>query len=178
MVPLSTSLLGLMIPICYILVFADPFRLFDVMHSGSYFESPYWVGMPPRSAIAVTLLQPAAVVGYLMWIGWLHSDAPKPQGILTQNVAITLLRLFLLSSVIWPFLTFLSIKNPQNLGLAIMCCIPLWISGICVSLLVAFTFEAFAPPLPTLGVLLLSQVVVMADAIGWSAVRLQNVIYR
>lgn len=177
MVPLSTWLLGLMIPISYVIVFVDPLHLFDVAHTGSYFESPYWVGIPPRSAIAVTLLQPAAAVGYMTWVGWLHSDGPRPLGFLTQEIAIFLLRVFLLSSMVWPFLVFVSIKNPQSIWLALLCCIPLWISGVCVSLLVAFTFESFAPPVPTLGVLFLSQVVVMADAIGWSAACLQKVIY-
>jgi branched-subunit amino acid transport protein AzlD len=159
------------------MVFVDPLRLFDVMHTGSYFESPYWMGIPPRSAVAVTFLQPVAVAGYLMWVGWLHSEEPRALGMLTQNVAILLLRLFLLSSSIWPFFTFLSIKNPQSVGMAILCCVPLWISAICIVLLVAFTFEAFAPPIPTLGILFLSQIVVMADGIGWSAACLQKVIH-
>ena len=65
-----------------------------------------------------------------------------------------------------------------SLSRSLLTCSCLWISSIAVMLLVAGTFEADPPFYALVGILLLANVVVLADGVGWSSRCIQDSLYR
>lgn len=170
---------GLAIMISYAIVLANFggfFPLPDSMTSSSYFDSPYWLGLPRNSAAAVTVLQLFAALGYFMWIFWIVQAESIENSILSTRMArLLLLQGFLISSVIWPFTTYNYVITP-TLSTAILASAPLWSAAICMILLIGGTFEAMAPPHAIIGILWLGMIVVLADGVGWSAVCIKRVV--
>ena len=167
---LSTVPTGLAILISYVLVLGNALGTFPLdAHSGDYFSSPYWLGLPRSTGIALTVLQLMAACGYAVWLFWIASAPPLETSLLkTRTVRLFLTHTFLIASVLWPYAVYYFFQD-RSMARAIMACVPLWIASIAVILLVGGTFEAAAPPLPTLGILFLALVVVLVDGVGWSA---------
>ena len=176
MIPLilMSSILGLAVVGSYVVVLGNVNDAFPLPHpppaSSSYFDSPYWLGIPHTTAAGLTVLQLCAAVGYVVWFVWLVSTPPPLHGLLSTAAAQAgLLGGFLVASVAWPYAAYALLHRPHSLGRALLSCLPLWAAAVCVILLIGGTFEARAPVLPTVGILLLGQVVVLADGVGWSA---------
>ena len=67
----ALSFLGSLIIISYVVVIADVFKIFKLPQAGSsYFESPYWVGMPVSYGILTTVAQMLAIIGLFLWFRW------------------------------------------------------------------------------------------------------------
>jgi hypothetical protein len=163
----------------YAVVLFDVTGLFPLpTESGNgYLDSPYWLGMPRDAVIVVTVMQIFAAVGLVGWVAWLDgmSDYQLERSILsTLETRIALVQIFLWSSVAWPFLTYRFMTDRANTTRAVTACVPLWIAAVAVLLMIGGTFEARAPALPTLAVMLAGNVVVLADGVGWAAVCIKS----
>jgi len=189
---LSSSLLGAGIAAAYVLVLGNFTGDFAVPASAEhanatgltrYMTSPYWFRVPVPTVSAIVALQLLAAIGYVVWFVWLLMGRPAatalpadhPGTLLDGRVAPTLLlHGFLVASVAWPFAAYWHQLEPASVGRALAACLPLWVSAACVIGLIGGTFEAWAPPAPTLGILLLGLVVVLCDGVGWSALCLKH----
>jgi len=173
-----TSLLGIAIAFSYVLVFGnitDVFNFDGIVHS--YIDSPYWFGMSRNNVYSLIVLQLLAAVGYIMWIIWVCTETNYGTSVLRFRwVRSLLVVLFLGFSTLWPFSAYYYMVSP-SLGRSLLTCSCLWISSIAAILMVAGTFEANSPPYALVGILLLSNVVVLADGVGWSAKCIQHSLY-
>ena len=177
---LVSSLTGVAVLFSYALVLADLWGAYplpsSVDVSTSYFDSPYWLGLPKSTTIAVAFFHFLAVVGYVMWAYWIVQAKPIDNSILSARpTTIAIVEGFLVASILWPFVAYYHIVRP-SLASALAACVPLWIAAICVVLLVGGTFEAMAPPYAVVGILWLGTVVVLADGVGWCAVCIKRVV--
>ena len=146
----------------------------DGLSSKSYIDSPYWLGMQRDTIIGVVVMQVLAAIGYLIWFFWLiNTDVSI--GLLRYNWIKTLqIVVFLLSSVIWPYTAYIYMLKPTSVTRAIVSSSFLWLAACSVIFMIGTTFEARAPVAPTLGILFLGNVVILADGIGWSALAIYN----
>lgn len=173
------SFLGAGILASYVLVFGNINNAFTINNNTSYnyFNSPYWIGTSISNVYTITVFQGFAGVGYVVWLLWICSESNFELSILRFRWSRALiLSLNLIGSILWPYATYYYMLSP-TLGRAILSCSTLWLSSVCVILMIAGTFEANAPFYATAGVLMLGTVVILADGIGWSARCIQNAIY-
>lgn len=131
-----------------------------------YFESSYWVGIPKHAAMAITASQSAAAAGYFLWASWafrggLHADVVPH--------ALALLNAFFAASIAWSFASYLHVRRPQSVLCAAAACTPMIAAALAVIGMTVLTFAQRAPAAPTMGVLLLGTVVVLADGVGWTS---------
>lgn len=154
----------------YIIVFGN--------EEDGYTTSRFWVGIPASTATSIIPLQLIAAIGFFMFTVYaLGIVAPSPTvGILSyQNGYVTtvLYAMFFIASTIWPFatLSYLNEKkatSPSAVHLLGVVC-PLLIAAISSILFTAGAFEADMHPVAVVGILLFSNVVVLADGVGWNA---------
>ena len=174
---LMSGILGSTIIGSYIVVFGNVGNAFPVPHNtGGYLESAYWHGVPRDTTTAILVFQIFAGLGFLAWLFWLV-NAPSIDGPLQQAwVKSSLVGTFLIASIAWPYAAHAHIASPTMLRtLVVSSC--LWVAAVAVLLMVAVTFEARAPAVPTVGILLLGNVVVLADGVGWTAIVLRKALY-
>ena len=154
-------LLGAAAVVSYAVVPGNLGGLFPHEHSDlPYFESSYWVGLPKATTMFITALQPFAAIGYVAWTRWALGAC--------SEVAAALSETFLVSSLAWPFAAYLYVRSPDSILIAGLACLPLVIAAAAVIGMVAVTFRCRAPAAPTIGVMALGAVVVVADAIVWT----------
>lgn len=154
----------------YIIVFGN--------EEDSYTTSRFWVGIPAPTATSIIPLQLIAAIGFFMFTVYaLGLVAPSPTiGILSYHngyVTTVLYAMFFIASTVWPFAT-LSYLNEQKTAspsvvylFGAVC--PLLIAAISSILFTAGAFEADMHPVAVVGILLFSNVVVLADGVGWNA---------
>jgi hypothetical protein len=176
---LSVGLLGGAVLTSYVVVLGNVGGRFPLPSSpappapSSYWQSPYWLSLPPSTAQGITLLQVAAAGGFLAWMAWLAASGLPQRGLLASPWWTTgLLFVFLLGSLAWPFAAHWMLSGDTSVPRAVAACVPLWAVAVAVLLLVAGTFEAHAPAHAVVGILLLGQVCVLADGVGWAATAL------
>ena len=173
------TLLGVGIFTSYVTVLGNVGNGFQLqgVTSFAYLESPYWLGMPRDTIVGLVVMQCIAAVGYLVWFFWLI-NAEVTQGLLRHNwMRVLQIAVFLMSSLAWPYTAYLVLSRPHSVMRALVSCGCLWIAASSVIVMIGTTFEARAPVAPTLGILLLGNVVVLADGVGWSALCLYNALY-
>ena len=172
------SLLGISIAVSYVFVFGNvtnAFQFDGIVHS--YVDSPYWFGMSKNSVYSIIVFQGLAAIGYIMWLFWVCTETNYGTSILRFRWVRSLLIVLLLgSSTLWPFSAYYYIVSP-SLARSLLTCFCLWIASISVILMVAGTFEADSPSYALVGILLLANVVVLADGVGWSAKCIQHSFY-
>ena len=95
--------------------------------------------------------------------------APPSTGFLAAGAQAGLIGGFLVASVAWPYAARAAAR--RHCGPRAGLVPSLWVAAVCVLLLVG-GMEARAPAAPTVAILLLGQVVVPADGVGWSAMAL------
>jgi hypothetical protein len=173
------SLLGMAIAFSYVLVFGNitnSFNFDGIVYS--YVDSPYWLGTSKNNIYSLIVFQLFAALGYTLWLFWACTETNYGTSILRFKwVRSLLIVLFLGSSVAWPYSAYYYMLSP-SLSRSLLTCSCLWISSIAVTLLVAGTFEADPPFYALVGILLLANVVVLADGVGWSARCIQDALYR
>lgn len=162
----------------YVVVIGNVFGGFTLPGpSASYFDSPWWVGVPPATARALTAIQLPAGLGAVLWYRWAfgddaavgaHRHLPRHRDWLVTT--------FLVASLLWAPLAYRALQL-QTVGTAALAVASLATSALCSVLALAFTFETAPPPLPTLSILALALVVVLVDGVGWSAALLYRTIY-
>lgn len=158
----TSWLLGSAVIVAYGVVQGNVFNLFPVPGGATpYFESPYWVGLPRHTAMAVTALQLLAAVGYFLWSSWVYQQTEGMRLVIADRV-------FLVASLAWPFASYFYVLAP-SLPRAVLACAPLAVAGGATLGMTVVAFTNDAPPGAVMGVLLLGMVVVLADAVGWSA---------
>ena len=148
-----------------------------VANTGGYFESQYWLGMPRDTVIVVTVMQVLAAIGLVSWVLWLDGmqNYQLAKSILsTLETRIAIVQVFIWASVAWPFLTYSMMLDRTSTTRAVLACIPLWVAAVAVLIMIGGTFEAQAPSLPTLAIMLAGNVVVLADGVGWAAVAIKS----
>ena len=177
---LSTGLVGASVLTSYGMVLGNIGNIFPLenVDSYSYFTSPYWLGANSESIRALVVLQILAAFGYVVWVLWLTStNTVITYGVLQSPfIRFVLIQSFLLSSLAWPFTAYYFMRQ-QTLMRSIIACVPLWGAALSVIVLIGGTFEAKAPAVPTLGILALGTVVVLADGVGWCALALYPTIH-
>ena len=174
----SSGISGAFVIGSYALVLADVAGVFTLPlpPTSGYLESHYWLGMPRDSIVGIIVLQLLAGIGFVVWSIWLSS---KEDYIIENSILstlanrIVLVQVFLWASVAWPFATYFYMLQ-RTLSRAILACVPLWIAALATILLIGGTFEARAPVLPTVSILLFGNVVVLADGVGWAAVCIKS----
>lgn len=144
----------------------------------SYTTSRFWLGIPASTATSIIPLQLIAALGFFMFTGYaLGLVAPSPTvGILSYHngyVTTVLYAMFFIASAVWPFttLSYLNEKkttSPSFVHLFGVVC-PLLVAAISSIVFTAGAFEADMHPVAVVGILLFSNVVVVADGIGWNA---------
>ena len=175
---LTHAVLGACVLVSYVVVIGNAFGGFALQEpSASYFDSPWWAGMPPATARMLTVIQLPAGVGALVWYQWAFGDDPVVSAHRhLPRLRDLLVTTFLVASLLWAPLSYRALQF-KTLGSAVLPVASLAISAVCSILALAFTFETGPPPAPTLGILALSMVVVLVDGVGWSAALLYRTIY-
>ena len=172
------SLLGISIAVSYVFVFGNvtnAFQFDGIVHS--YVDSPYWLGVSKNNVYSIIVFQALAAIGYIMWLFWVCTETNYGTSILRFRwVRSLLIVLFLGFSTLWPFSAYYYIISP-SLARSLLTCFCLWMASISVILMVAGTFEAESPPYALVGILLLANVVVIADGVGWSSRCIQHSLY-
>lgn len=174
---LSTGISGAFVLLSYAVVLADvvgmfPLPVSEYAPTSGYLDSHYWLNMPRDTIVGIIVMQVLAGIGFVIWVFWLagKEDYVIEDSLLsTLEVRITIIQVFLWASTAWPFFTHYFMLQ-RTLARAILASIPLWIAATAIILLIGGTFEARAPALPTLSILFLGNVVVLADGVGWAAV--------
>ena len=164
------SILGTGVIYSYTTILFNAFGQYSMeITQSNYFDSPYWLSIPQDTKYGLTVLQILAAFGYIYWVFWVAS-LENPMGPLKHRESkFIVVTFFVVSSSFWPYFSYRYILSP-TLRHAIYASIPLWIAAISVIAMVAFTFEAHANIFATLSILLLANIVVLADGIGWSAI--------
>lgn len=145
----------------------ERFRLAEDEGAG-YLTSGYWGGIvDPTTIRLVVALQGLLVVGAAYWMYWV-TTTPAPAGSLLARPSFLALSLlaFWLGSIAWPLATWHARASGGSRWPPVLC---LWLAAAGVLALVVGTFEAGAGALPSLAILLVANVVVLADGVGWSA---------
>lgn len=165
----------------YAIVLFDAFGSFplpdSMKHRKGYLESPFWLSLPRASIVAVVVFQGFAAVGYLMWFFSMLYERPT-RGLLQDSRWLMVSNiLFLVPSILWPFPAY-RLLHDLSMANAILSSACLWIAALGVILMVGGTFEdERKSPVATIGILLLSTVVIVADGIGWSATAIYAALY-
>lgn len=175
----TSTILSISVLVAYIVVLGNYGNHFPIPNAtSSYFDSPYWVGIRRNNAIAISVFQIFAAVGYALWFSELLFHPPST-GLLKSPIwkSVSLV-LFLGPSSLWPYAAHQVVLHPENVGYAILASSCLWISSVGVVLMIAGTFENVdARPPAIIGILCLGTVVVLADGIGWSAAAIYRTLY-
>ena len=165
--------LGCLVLVSYVIVIADVFKWFRLPQtSGSYFESPYWVGMPPDYGMLTTVCQVLAVVGLLGWFSWRSTLSPTDT-IVTHKMADASVYVLIISSLLWPYLTYFALRHGHILYKTLSV-ISLVVTAISSIVMLAFTFEQRAPLPYLIGMLVFCIVTVLIDGVGWSVMFLSQ----
>tara|TARA_B100000683_G_scaffold181320_2_gene174664 strand:+ start:1930 stop:2445 length:516 start_codon:yes stop_codon:yes gene_type:complete len=147
----------------YVVVIGDPFGAF-VVTSASYFDSPWWVGLPPESARLVTALQLPAAAGCVYWYLYVARQ-DLMAGYLDAGVS-----LFLIASALWPWFSYHALtREAASWWWAAGSVASLGVAALCFAGFVGASFAMRMPPLPLLSVLWAGMIVVLADGVGWSS---------
>ena len=169
---LSTGLFGIGLGLSYAVVLFNAFGDYPISQpaSASYFESAYWLGLPRSSAIAVSVFQIMAAMGYVVWQFSLVVERPM-RGLFTDTRWLIFANtLFLVPSIVWPFAAHRLLMDTTSLSAALISSSCLWLAAAGVSILVGGTFEDQRDtPVALIGILLTGTVVIVADGAGWSA---------
>ena len=135
-----------------------------------YFESRFWVQIPPSTARAICYgLQIPAALGYLVFLAYstgLVGEGRASRGALSSHGLVAWVSVFSAASVAWPILTKLHLDDGLS---AAAPAASLVVAAIAATMMTAGAFEADLEWPAVLGVLMFSCVVVMADAVGWNA---------
>lgn len=149
----------------------------DNVDSFHYLRSPYWLDTPRDTVLVLVAFQGLAAVGFLMWFAWIaHADITA-SALRLPWVRVLLLMSFLMASLMWPFAAYAQLIRPASTTRALISSSCLWVAAVSVIAMIGLTFEARAPPLPTAGVLLLGNAVVLMDGVGWSAMAIYRSLY-
>jgi hypothetical protein len=169
----ASGLVGAGIAVAYATVLANVgggFPLRAPPASSAYVDSPYWVGLPRATAAALVVFQAGAAAGYVMWLVYVHQHPPTRGLLQDRRWLHGAVLVFLAASAAWPFGAYRAVQHPDSLAWALAACAPLWLAAAGVVVLVGGTFEAAYPSaVPAVGILLLANVVVLADGCGWAA---------
>lgn len=173
----SSLFVALGIGLSYATVLGNVFGGYEVPTSATYLTHPLWLGLPASSVTAVVVFQGFAALGYVTWMWYIVANGLPQRGVLSTMAGLNACNLlFLVPSSVWAFGAYETWRAPESWGWALAACAPLWVAAVGVSLLVGGTFEAqLASPVPIVGILLLSTVVVVADGAGWAALALFRV---
>ena len=162
---IAATIGGLAVGASYTTVFANEYE--------GYFDSRFWLKIPRSTTKAICYgLQLPAGVGYLVFLAYatgLVGKGPATKGVLQYwgkfglTVSVTL---FSIASVLWPLLTKLHLDQGWGVGWPVA---SLLVAAMAAIIMTAGAFEADLEWPAVLGVLVLSCVVVMADAVGWNA---------
>ena len=161
---IAAALGGGAVMVTYALVFRSEQR--------GYFDSRFWLNVPPSTARALLGLQISAALGYLVFLAYatgLVGKGPATKGILQywDKTGLTLsVVLFSAASLMWPLLTKLHLDDGWAAGWPAASLVAASTAAIVMT---AGAFEADLEWPAILGVLAFSCVVVMADGVGWNA---------
>lgn len=145
----------------------------SITREGGYLEHPLWLGLSPGIVRILAGAQVVALVAYLTWV--VIADLyPPSQGPLATTLWLHGLNMgFLLLQASWPHLASPLIQHTRNPHLAFVACVPLWLSALCINLLVGGTFAAQEQgdrnPVPIVSILLVALVITLIDGVGWTA---------
>lgn len=137
----------------------------------SYLDTPFWLGVPRSTVIAMSVIQVMAAIGFVVLVLWRALAAEEPtNGVLAKLPAyLATIITFLLASALWPYLARWALGSPSGLSVG-ACVASLIVAAVAVILIVADAFESDATPWYALvGALVLGTVVVLGDGVGWSA---------
>jgi hypothetical protein len=140
-------------------------------NKGNYVTHEYWYGLDESVVKLLIFFQVLAAIGFLMAIlTWII--APPVGGVLDPWYALpTTLLFFFITAIIWPFATHFEIE-----WLVVLSLIG---TAICTIVLLAGSVEENNPRWwVVLGLMLLSIVTVLSDAIIWNANYIRNVILK
>lgn len=146
-------------------------------------NSRFWGGISASTAYSIVPFQILAAFGFIAFSGYaLGILAPAPStGVLSylNGYATTLLyATFFAASTIWPFTTLWFLNSPSpSVGHLMGAVSPLIVAAVTAMLFTAGAFEADMHPIAVVGILLYSNVVVMADGVGWNAKFIWNHAY-
>lgn len=176
----SSALLGGAVLFSYAAVLFDAFGGFPLpvgVVRGDYLDSPYWLGLPRSSVASITAFQIMGGIGYVVWFGQMLAMRPT-RGLLAEpRWLVGSTALFLVPSIVWPYTAHRLLHN-FSVGNAVLASVPLWGAAIGMALLVGGTFEdERSNPLAIIGILLVANVVVCADAMGWSACAIYRAVH-
>lgn len=168
---ITFSIAGISVLLTYVLVLFDAVGWFPLPETmdKSLLKNPYWLGLPSDSVIAILVLWGFGAIGYVIWFLWVFADDQRTVAMRPS------LFVFLFSSIAWPFATHhMLTQTTQNIGRTILSCLTLWLAAGGAWWMVAQTFLIRAPAHALLGVLMLANVVVLVDGIGWTIMALSR----
>jgi len=145
----------------------ERFRLTEDAGAG-YLTSGYWGGIADPTTIRVLVaFQGLMLVGIAYWLYWI-ATTPAPTGSLLAKPSFLALSFlaFWLGSIAWPLATWHARAVDGSRWPPVL---SLWLAAAGVLALVVGTFQIDAGPLPSLAILLVANVVVLVDGVGWSA---------
>ena len=166
-----SALLGGAVLSSYALVLGNVGNAFPLANTTftSYIDSPYWLGLRRDTIVGLIVLQVFAGIGYISWFVWLVTTNVERGLLQTPLARFVIIALFLSASIAWPYAAHNMVARPSQLN-AVGAAACLWLAAAAIVAAVGGTFEAGAPAYATVGILLLGQVVVLADGAGWAAV--------
>lgn len=162
----------------YAIVLFDALGDFPVPQAvGSYFESPYWLGLHRNSTVSIAVFQLLAAVGYLVWQWSLVVERPTRGLLVDLRWLLFANTLFLLPSVLWPLAAHRLLQDETSLAWAVASSACLWTAAAGLLMLIGGTFEDNREsPQALIGLLFTSTVVVVADGAGWSALAIHRAV--
>ena len=112
------------------------------------------------------------LVGIAYWLYWI-ATTPAPAGSLLAKQSFLALSFlaFWGGSIAWPLATWHARALDGSRWLPVL---SLWLAATGVLALLVGTFQVDAGVLPSLAILLMSNVVVLVDGVGWSAAYLST----
>jgi hypothetical protein len=152
------SILGISVLLSYYIVLR-PWQKDDTIN---YFNHPFWYGINSNIVKMLSIFQIFAVIGFLVGIlYWIKT--PPQTGIMSNNyILFTVLSVFLISAIFWPFATYYKIKWLVVLSLII--------TAICSILMLAGSIEDInAKWYIVLSFIFLCITTVLGDAVLWNA---------
>ena len=152
----------------------------DAQNDGDgYTNSRFWLGIQHDTALVLWPLQISAATGFVVFILYLFIDAHRRRGpiaskgilsYLNGGATVLVFSMFFVCSYCWPYATRAYLNGGGiNTHDMLRASVSLTGAAICAILMVAGAFEADMHPIAVLGILAFSNVVVLADGIGWNA---------
>jgi hypothetical protein len=154
------------------LIFSSYYVVFNILWKGSYLTHPAWMGLKLSTTRMIFCLQMLAFIGFIIFYRWLSSDSPK-KGILSRKIR-PFLYSFLVLSILWAPLTYLSIKNWEGKYVIATVLTLVGVATATMVLLAGCFEDPDCPWYVTLGMILLGTVCIICDGIGWNAAFIQS----